>query len=92
MEGLIHKAVHYPRLDTVIMVEETIKNSKKYMTKAQLARSLPKKTMYQTLLVILDYLQSSNKIHIDKKDGRIIWIWNPAGVNEVKNASLLVKT
>lgn len=92
MEGVIHKAIHYPRLDTVIMVEEAIKNSKEYKTKAQLLRSLPKKVMYQTFLVILDYLESSNKIILDKRDGKIVWIWNPKGVNTIKNAGLLVRT
>jgi hypothetical protein len=32
--------------------------------------------MWQTYLVILDYLQEINKIAIDKK-GKIGYIWNP---------------
>ena len=68
--------LHYPRLDTVLMIEETIKNAKNYPNKAQLFRSLPKKTMYQTYCVIMDYLEESGKIGIDRL-GHIAWIWNP---------------
>jgi hypothetical protein len=53
----VQEVLHYPRLDTVIMVEESIKKAKEYPTKAELLRKLPKKVMYQTLLLILDYLQ-----------------------------------
>ena len=66
--------LHYPRLDTVLMIEETIKKAKTYPNKAQLFRSLPKKMMYQTFNLILDYLRRSNKIFIDK-DGSIVWIF-----------------
>ncbi len=68
--------LRYPRLDTVLMVEEAIQKAEEYPTKAELWRSLPKKTMYQTFNLILDYLEYSGKILIDK-DGAIIWIWNP---------------
>lgn len=71
--------LRYPRLDTVLMVENAIRKAKDYPTKAQLYRSLPKKTMYQTFNLILDYLEYSGKIIIDK-DGAIIWVWNPDGV------------
>jgi hypothetical protein len=70
--------IHYPRLDTVLMVEEAIQKAKVYPTKAQLWKSLPKKIMYQTFCLILTYLQKSNKILIDPRDGRIVWI----GTNE----------
>ena len=78
------EVLHYPRLDTVIMVEELIKKAGTYPTKAELRRKLPKKIMYQTLLVILDYLEESNKIHIDRKTGEIVWIWDPEGVKRAK--------
>jgi hypothetical protein len=69
------QVIHYPRLDTVLMIEDAIKNAKEYPTKAQLLRSLPKKVMYQTFNLVLDYLQKSNKILIDRRDGRIVWIF-----------------
>jgi len=68
--------LHYPRLDTILMVEEAIKKMRDYPSKRQLWISLPKKTMYQTFLIILDYLEKSGKIMICK-DGKIIWTWNP---------------
>lgn len=87
----IQEVLHYPRLDTVIMVEEAIKKAREYPTKAELLRSLPKKIMYPTFLLILDYLEKSNKIHMDRKDGRILWIWNPSGVENLLKRGLVVK-
>ena len=85
------EVLHYPRLDTVLMVEEAIKNAKDYPTKAELRRMLPKKVMYQTLLLILDYLEKSNKIIISKEDGRIIWVWNPELVKKVIEKDLVIR-
>ena len=73
------------------MVEELIRKAGTYPTKAELRRQLPKKMMYQTLLVILNYLEESNKIHIDKKTGEIVWIWDPKGVKTVKEKGLLIQ-
>jgi len=81
--------LHYPRLDTILMVEEAIQNHEDYPTKKQLWQSLPKKVMYQTFNVILDYLQDSGKIII--KDGQIIWIWNPERIRELAAKDLLVR-
>jgi len=91
MTKAVQQVLHYPRLDTVIMVEETIKKAKTYPTKAELLKHLPKKMMYQTFLLILDYLEKSNKILIDKKDGAIIWIWNPKGVQDVVEKGLVIR-
>ncbi|MGV8085150.1 MAG: hypothetical protein ACP5N9_02750 [Candidatus Bilamarchaeum sp.] len=87
----VQEVLHYPRLDTVIMVEESIKKAKEYPTKAELLRKLPKKVMYQTLLLILDYLQKSNKIHIDKTDGKILWIWNPKAIEDTFKNNLVIR-
>ena len=67
---------HYPRLDTILMVENTIRKAKDYPNKAQLWKALSKKVMYQTFNVILEYLEDSGKIYITK-DGKIMWTWNP---------------
>lgn len=77
----MQEVLHYPRLDTVLMVEEAIRKNGDYPTKKQLWQSLPKKVMYQTFNVILDYLQESGKILI--RDGQIIWIWNPELVRKI---------
>ena len=87
----VQEVLHYPRLDTVLMVEEAIKKAKEYPTKAELLRNLPKKIMYPTFLLILDYLEKSNKIYIDKKDGRIVWIWDPKGVKELLKNDLVIR-
>ncbi len=72
--------LRYPRLDTILMVEDAIKDADDYMTKTELWRSLKKKVMYQTFNIIIDYLEHSGKILIDQKDRKIEWIWDPEGV------------
>ena len=64
---------HSPTLNTVLMVEETLKNSGELLTVAELKRRLPKKVMHQTLMHILDYLQLSGKIVIGTKG--ILWVF-----------------
>jgi len=64
---------HMPRLDTIKMVEDTIKELDYYPTKNQLWRALPKMVMWQTFNTIIDYLKDSNKIIIDK--GEIVWVF-----------------
>ena len=66
--------LHYPKLDSILMVEKAIQNSKDYPTRMELWRSLPKQTQYQTFKLVLDYLESSNKIMFD--DDKIIWIFS----------------
>jgi hypothetical protein len=85
------KILHYPQLDTVLMVEEFVKNhSGKYKRKS-LWQALPRKMMYQTFCVVLDYLLESGKIVADKK-GIIVWIWNPEGIEKLRKQGLLVKS
>tara|TARA_Y100000031_G_C7878220_1_gene229515 strand:+ start:75 stop:344 length:270 start_codon:yes stop_codon:yes gene_type:complete len=80
--------LHYPQLDTVLMVEEFIRDHGGEYKKRSLWENLPKKMMYQTFCVIFDYLKSSNKIAVDK-EGKICWIWNPEGVAKyLSNPSL----
>ncbi len=66
--------LHYPRLDTVFMIEDAIKNAKNYPKRTELWRKLPKKVMYQTYKVVLDYLIQSRKIMLTK-DERLVWIF-----------------
>ena len=63
------KILHYPRLDSVFMIEKTIEKHEGKLKKKQLWEKLPKKMMYQTYSFILDYLISLNKVII--KDKRI---------------------
>lgn len=82
--------LHYPRLDTVIMVEETIKKMDCYPTKMELWKALPRKMMYQTFSMIIDYLVSLGKIIIDR-DNRIVWVWNPELIKRITNEDLVLK-
>ena len=66
---------HSPNLNTVLMVEDILKEAEEVMTLAELKRRLPKKVMHQTLLQILDYLQLSGKIIIGTKG--ILWVFTP---------------
>ena len=86
----LREVLHYPRLDTVLMVEEAIKNAKEYPSKRQLWLSLKKKVMYQTFSIIIDYLEASNKIIIDR-DGAIVWIWDPELVKRYDKKSLRIR-
>lgn len=65
-----------PRLETVIMVERFIKQHSGEYKKTELFQKLPKKVMWGTFNVILQYLWDTNKIGIDRK-GIIGYIWNP---------------
>ena len=72
-----NKAIlRYPRLDTVLMVEQFIKKHDGEFKKRKLWEHLPKKTMYQTFCVIIDYLLYSRKISVDI-EGKIGWIYYP---------------
>lgn len=81
--------IHSPQLDTIIMVEEKIQEMN-YPKKTELWRALPKKVMYQTFCVIIDYLEHSGKILIDK-DGSIIWTWNPELIKNVLSSGVKFK-
>lgn len=66
--------LHVPRLDTIMMIEDAIEKAREFPTKVELLRKLPRKVMYQTFNLVLEYLQYSNKI-IVTKDGRIVWVF-----------------
>lgn len=71
----IQKLEHAPNLNTVIMVENTLKEmDESVITVAQLKKKLPKQVNHNTLKVILEYLEESNKIAVTMKG--ITWIHN----------------
>lgn len=65
--------LHYPKLDSILMIEKAIQDSEDYPTRMELWKSLPKQMQYQTFKLILDYLERSNKIMFE--GDRIIWIF-----------------
>ena len=70
-----HKLEHSPTLNTVLMVEETLKNmNESIITVAKLKKILPRQVNHNTLKIILLYLEYSNKIAVTLKG--ITWTHN----------------
>jgi len=65
-----------PTLQTVLMVERFIDDNSGEYKKTELFNKLPKKVMWQTFQVIMEYLESIHKIVYDR-DGYVVYIWNP---------------
>ena len=82
--------LHSPTLESVLMVEKTIQKYSQECGKYQLWNKLPKKMMYQTFQIILDYLEKSGKIIIDK-DGCIIWTYNPKMIRKILSEGVTLK-
>jgi len=69
------KIIHWPTLNTLIMVENTIKKmNNSIITIAEIKRSLPRQVNHNTLMLILEYLEKSNKIAVTLKG--ITWIYS----------------
>ena len=79
-----------PTLQSVLMVERTIKKYSQEYTKHQLWQKLPKKMMWQTYLIVIDYLEESGKILIDK-EGIVMWTFNPQRIRDLKQKGLMVR-
>ena len=66
---------HSPTLNTVIMVEDVLKNIDDSLTTvANLKKKLPKQINHNLLKIILEYLEESNKIAVSIRG--ITWIHN----------------
>ena len=74
--------LRYPRLDTVLMVEKFIQQHDGEFKKKALWERLPKKMMYQTFCVVLDYLLYSRKMSVDA-EGKIGWIYYPEDIKKL---------
>ena len=71
----VQKIEHSPTLNTVLMVEETLKKMENStITLHELKEKLPKQVNHNTLKTILIYLEESNKIAVTLKG--ITWIHN----------------
>ncbi len=69
------KEVHWATLNTVIMIENTLKNIKdSIISVAELKRKLPREVNHNTLMLVLEYLERSNKIAVTLRG--ITWIHN----------------
>jgi len=68
--------IRSPTLNTVLMIEKTIEKNSGEFNRTQLWNALPRKVMWQTFLIVLDYLENINKIAFDR-NGTLGYIWNP---------------
>ena len=84
------QVLHSPTLESVIMVEKTIKKHSQECGKYQLWKKLPRKMMYQTFQVILDYLQNSGKVLIDES-GCVIWTYDPKGIKKLISSGVKLR-
>ncbi len=64
-----------PTLNTVLMVEDTLKKADEVLTIGQLKRMLPKQVMHQTLMAIIDYLEYSGKVVV--YEDKVLWTFKP---------------
>ena len=78
------KYTRSPTLQTVLMVEKFIDKESGEYKKTKLFKNLPKKVMWQTFQVIMEYLESTLKIAYDK-EGYVVYIWNPEFYEKYKN-------
>jgi hypothetical protein len=65
-----------PTLETVLMVEKEILDTSGEFGRTEIWKRLPKKVMWQTYLVVLEYLESTGRIAFDRV-GHVAYIWNP---------------
>ena len=70
-----------PTLQTVLMVEKFIKDNSGEYKKTELFKNLPRKVMWQTFQVIMEYLENTLRVVYDK-EGYIVYIWNPELYNK----------
>jgi len=81
----------YPRLDTLLMVEQELYKQRSDKSVTDIWKDLPKKVMWSTYTTILDYLEYSGKIHVED-DKTVTWLWNPAEVRRLlSNPKLVVR-
>ena len=85
-----NNVLRYPRLDTVVMIEEMIRKLKGDLKLREIWKNLPKKVMWQTFITTLDYLEYSGKIHITP-DKHVIWIWAPTAIKDLKRKGLIIE-
>ncbi|VVC02370.1 Uncharacterised protein [uncultured archaeon] len=84
------QVLHYPRLDTVMIVEDFIRQHSGEFTKTVLWQNLPKRPMYQTFSLIIDYLGASAKVSIDSA-GKVGWIYNPQLAKKFLKSGVVVR-
>ena len=82
----ILKSARYPNLQTVFMVEKFIKDNSMFYTRREIFNELPKKMLWGTFRIIIDYLEETLKIIVDD-EGIVSYIWNPELLERIKGMS-----
>lgn len=78
----LEKLAPSPTLNTVLMVEKTLEDmDNSVFSIADIKKKLPRQVNHNTLMVILDYLEKSNKIYVSVRG--ISWLQNPNPVLRV---------
>jgi hypothetical protein len=72
-----------PTLQTVLMVEKFVDENSGAYKKTGLFNALPRKVMWQTFQVIMEYLEEIGKIAYDN-EGYVVYIWNPKLVEKYR--------
>lgn len=83
-EQRVVKFFRSPTLETVKMVELEIKKYSGEFKKTQIWEKLPRKVMWPTYLIILNYLEEINKI-ITSNNGILTYIWDPNSAKKYLN-------
>jgi hypothetical protein len=74
-----------PTLQTVLMVERFIEEYSGEYKKTELFNKLPRKVMWQTFQIIIEYLESIHKIAFDNQD-YVVYIWDPEFYKKIKDS------
>lgn len=80
MQAHVKRAVvHFPTLKTMLAVEDVIRQSQGMISKSEILRRLPTKTMRSTLTTVLDYMENRGLIlNLGKgKQTAYLWTFNP---------------
>jgi len=85
----VTRIIHSPTLNTVLMIEDTLRKQDGPISLEGLKRALPKKVMDQSLRIILAYLENKGSILIGSKG--ISWIANdnPKFLKMLKKAKVI---
>lgn len=90
LEKVDHKIKRYPNLNTVLMVENFLKERRDLpMTLAEIKKQLPKQIMHETLKIILEYLWKSGKIIYGPKGVQWVYV-EPEHLRKMMENSLEV--
>ena len=74
--------LHSPQLDTILMVENFLKEHSGEFKRKALWQTLPRRMQYGTFKQSIEYLGESGKILIDC-EGFVVWIHNPEFVRKM---------